>query len=96
MPPFDPSALINLFGFAAIVAAGVVYLRSTLVKQRNEELANLAETRGHRISDQDEKIRRLEESVAELRGQVLAMQALKATEIADEVFARLDAANFGQ
>lgn len=88
---FDPGALVNLAGFAVVVLAAAVWLKSTIVKQRHEELEQLAETRGERIRDQDEKIARLEEAVAELRGQVQAMQALKASQIADEVVARLNA-----
>lgn len=103
MPPFDLSALINLLGYAVLIGGAAVWLRANIRKQNHRELQDLAETRGHRIQDQndkisrqDDKIRQLQDSIAELRGQVLAMQALKATEIADEVVARLTAANLGQ
>lgn len=103
MPGFDLTAFINLVGFAVVAAGAVFWLRSTFQKQRHEELAQLAETRGHRIQDQDDKIRRqddkirqLQDSVAELRGQMQAMQALKASEIADEVVVRLNASHLGQ
>ena len=87
---FDPSVLINLGLFVGSIAAAAVWLRSTLVKQRHEELELLVETRGNRIKDQDDRISELELRVANLAGQVETIQRLKAIEIADEVVARLN------
>jgi TolA-binding protein len=94
MPPFDPSALVNLLGFAAVVFAGVVYLRSALVKQRHEELEQLAETRGNRIEDLKEEVDKLRTEVANLSGQIQAIQGLKTTEIITGVVTGLKAAGF--
>jgi TolA-binding protein len=101
VPPFDLSALINLSGYAVLTAGAAVWLRANIRKQNHKELQELAETRGQRIGDQDDKIRRqddkireLEFKLAELNGQIQAMQALKASEIADEVVVRLNNGNF--
>jgi len=85
------SVLIQIAGFGVIVGAAAVWLKSSLVKQRHEDLELLAETRGERIKDQDKRIADLEKSVSELRGQMQAIQALKSVEIAEEVVAQLNA-----
>lgn len=81
--------VIQLIGFAVAVAAAAVWLRSSLTKQRHEELENLAVTRGHRVADLELRVQELHDQVAELRGQVRAIQDLKAEEIADAVVAKL-------
>jgi TolA-binding protein len=91
MEPFDISVLIQIAGFAVIVGAAAVWLKSSLAKQRHEDLELLAETRGERIKDQDKRIADLEQSVSELRGQMQALQGLKSLEIAQEVVAQLNA-----
>jgi len=91
MPVFDPSVAINLAAVATAVVASAVWLKSALVRQRHEELEQLADTRGERIKDQEVRILELEKAVAEMRGQMQAIQALKATEIADQVVAQLNA-----
>ena len=85
----DLGIIIQIVSFFIIVAAAAVWLRSTLVKQRHEELEALAETRGERIKDQDARIRELELKVEKLAGQIEAIQKIKATEIADEVVSKL-------
>jgi len=90
LPTFDLSVAINLAGIAVAVIASAIWLKAALVRQRHEELELLAETRGERIKDQEARILELERAVAEMRGQMQAIQALKATEIADQVIAQLN------
>jgi 50S ribosomal subunit-associated GTPase HflX len=87
VPGLEP--FIQIVGFAIAVAAAAVWLKSSLVKQRHEELENLAETRGHRVADLEHRVQELHDQVAELRGEVRAIQDLKAEEIADAVVAKL-------
>lgn len=68
-----------------VIVAGFVYLRSTLAKQSHDELADLAETRGNTIDDLRTELRSLQSKVATLEGQMQAIQAIKAREIAVEV-----------
>ena len=82
--------IIGLIVFVGTVAAAAVYIKSVVVKQQHEELKILADTRGDRIHDLETEVDELRREVAELRGQVAALQAFKASEIADEVVARLN------
>lgn len=86
----------NLIVVLGAMAAGVVYIRSALVKQRHDELEALASTRGDRIADLQQElaaikaayqteISELKGQVRELRGQMDAVQVIKAQEIALEV-----------
>lgn len=83
------TVLIQVAGFAITVGLAAVWLRSALVKQRHEELENLAETRGERVTDLEARVTELQQKVAELQGQMTAMQSLKASEIADAVVEKL-------
>jgi TolA-binding protein len=69
---------------AAVVGAAV-YVTSTLVRQRHEELEKLAETRGNRIEDLEKKVDEQNRRIAALEGQMQAIQSIKAQEIAVEV-----------
>lgn len=71
--------------FAGLVWAAAVYIRSALVKQRHSELEQLVDTRGERIKDLESQIVRLEHRLALIEGQMAAIQAIKAEEIATEV-----------
>lgn len=86
----DLSALVNVAGVLVAVAAGAIWLRSTLVRQRHEELADLAKTRGDRIEDLEKEQQDMKNEVAELRGQVKVLRSLKSDEIADAVVRKLD------
>jgi TolA-binding protein len=86
---FNFSQMINIGIILAGLAAGVVYIKSSLVKQRHEELESLSETRGFVIQDLRSEIEDLRREVAELRGQYNALQALKVDQIANAVIAKL-------
>lgn len=77
--------LISAILFGGMVFAGAVYIRSALVKQRHSELEQLADTRGERIKDLEAQLLRVETRLAQLEGQMHAIQAIKAEEIAMEV-----------
>jgi TolA-binding protein len=94
MPTFDPSIALNLAGVAVAVVAAAIWLKSALVKQRHEELEQLAETRGNRIEDLKEEVDKLRTEVANLSGQIQAIQGLKTTEIITGVVTGLKAAGF--
>lgn len=83
-------AIVEAIGFIVVVGASAVWLKSTLVKQRASELAELAETRGDRIADLESEVHLLELRISKLEGAYQALQTIKATEIADEVVARLN------
>lgn len=81
--------LIQFATFFVMVALSAVWLRSSLVKQRQSELAELANTRGDRIEDLEKELRAMEIRLSTLEGAYAGLQAMKATEIADEVMTRL-------
>lgn len=85
----NPGMWIQLVTFAVIVAAAAVWLKSALVKQRHQELEELANTRGERVEDLEARLAELKIEVEQLKGQMNAIQALKATEIATEVVTQL-------
>ena len=68
-----------------LIVGGFVYLRSTLAQQSHDELSELAETRGNTIDDLRTELHALQRKVASLEGQMAAIQAIKAREIAIEV-----------
>lgn len=72
-------------GFAALAVGGWLQLRSTVVRVRADEASGLAEIRGERIAELERQVASLRSELAQLRGQVDALQALKAKEIAVEV-----------
>lgn len=80
----------TIVAFLIGLGAAVVYIRSAIVKQAHTEWKNLADARGEVNDDLREQLVQVRREVDELRGQVTAMQALKVTEIADEVVARLN------
>ena len=84
MTPYVELA-ITVVGFVALGATGYFYIRSAVARTEQTELAALAETRGERIADLEAHIQRLETRLAQLEGQMSALQALKAQEIAVEV-----------
>lgn len=79
------SVAVGSVSVLVTVILGAVWVRSGLVKQRHEELEELAETRGHRIGDLEKQVAELRTEVAHLRGQVDALQALKVQTIVDGV-----------
>ncbi len=81
--------IITLVFFAGAMAAAAVYIKSSVVKQAHAEWRLLADSRGERNKDLETEVAELRREMDELRGEVKALQGLKATEIADEVVARL-------
>lgn len=77
--------IIELFGFAVIATGGLVWLRSSLVKSRHEELEKLADTRGERIRDLEATVKRQGEQIQRLEGKIDAVAGLKTEEIAQGV-----------
>lgn len=71
------------------VIAGAVWLRSSLVKQRHEELEDLAETRGQRIEDLQQRVAELEEWKTLMTGKFEALESLKVQQIVDGVVAAI-------
>lgn len=90
----DPTSLTvaHLWQLLLIIAAGagtIFYITGHYAKARHEELEELVSTRGNRIEDLEKKVDYQGQEIHELKGMVQAIQAMKATEIADEVVARL-------
>lgn len=73
-----------LFLLVAVVT-GAVWLRSSLTKQRHEELEELAETRGQRIEDLQQRVAELEEWKQLMTGKFEALESLKVQQIVDGV-----------
>jgi phage shock protein A len=85
----DLTALIQLAGFVVAVAGAAVWLKSALVKQRHEELEQLAETRGQLVSDLKAQVVRQGREIDELRAQVRVIRELLDSNIAEEVAAKV-------
>lgn len=83
------SAAVGIAVVLGSVAAGAVWLRTSIVKQNHKELEQLVETRGNRIDDLESKVTELRNEVAMLRGELVAILEIKHTEIADAVHEKL-------
>jgi phage shock protein A len=90
MEEFSFSLMVQIITFMVSVAAAAIWLRSALVKQRHEELEQLADTRGKRVEDLEDKVGELRGEMENLKGQMQALRDLKAMEIAREVVAQLN------
>lgn len=62
--------------FSGIIAGAAVYVKSSVQRQRHEELKDLADTRGQRVEDLERDVRHLEGRVAELEGELRAYRSL--------------------
>lgn len=71
--------------FSGVIAAAAIYVKSSVQKQRNAELVELADTRGKRVEDLERDVRRLEARVAELEGELRAYRTLLESGIAHGV-----------
>lgn len=80
-------AAVEIATFASVVALAAVWLRSSLVKQRHEELEELAQTRGERIEDLKARIEELETWKDRMEGKFEALESLKVEQIVDGVAA---------
>lgn len=92
----EASAFIQIIVFLVGVAAAAIWLKSTLVKQRHEELETLAETRGQRIEDMKNQLDRQGKEIEELRAQIKTIRELLtsniASQVADKVIEHLNSA----
>lgn len=77
--------VVGLVVVVAAVAGAAVYIRSSLVQQRHRELKDLADTRADRIAELEKKVEEQGHKITQLEGQMQAIQAIKAKEIALEV-----------
>lgn len=77
--------VVGLVVVVAAVAGAAVYIRSSLVQQRHRELKDLADTRADRIAELEKKVEEQGHRIHQLEGQMQAIQAIKAKEIALEV-----------
>jgi len=87
----------NIFAAIALLMGGAGGVWAYLKKARGvaegvvvDEWKELAEVRGETIDDMEGRLQKLEDRITHLEGAYAAMQSLKATEIADEVVARLE------
>lgn len=81
--------LWQLISILTAIVGGAVYIKSSLVRQRSDELSELAATRGDRILDLEAEVHRMQERIAKLEGAYEALEGLKVDKIADAVVARL-------
>lgn len=75
--------LVEIVAFVVTVVLAALWLRSSIARQRTTELANLAETRGYVIDDLRTELQQLRGEVAELKGALQSLEALKVQEMAD-------------
>ena len=75
----------ELVAFGTLAIGGLVWLRSSLVRSRHEELEKLADTRGERITDLEKRVDDQTAHINRLEGKVDAALALKQEQIAEGV-----------
>lgn len=80
---------IQIAAFVVTVGAAAIWLKSALVKQRHQELEELADTRGKRIEDLETKLGELRSEMEGLKGQMALLREFKAEEIAEAVASKL-------
>lgn len=80
---------IELGLFVVAVVGAAVWLKSSLVKQRHEELENLAQTRGDRVADLETRVEELQREVSRLSAKYEVLEQLKAEDIAQAVVTKL-------
>jgi dephospho-CoA kinase len=84
------NAVIAAFFIAGIVAAALMV---RITQRRADEWKGLAEARGEQVDDFRNQIQELREEVGEMRGAIKALEAVKATQIAEKVVRILDERN---
>lgn len=77
-------------GLVGLSGGGGFYVRSTRTKQIMQELQGLAEVRGQSNEELRHEVEQLRIEVANVRGQMEALQRLKAQEIALEMARLID------
>jgi hypothetical protein len=65
------------------------YSRSAQHQTMDEESTTLIRLRGERIGDLETKVNAMSTKLSELRGEIKALESIKADEIADKVVERL-------
>lgn len=83
------AALVGGLEFFILIFISAWGVRSGVLKSQRDEWRQLAEARGEKVSDMESQIQELRQDVAEMRGQLTALQAMKADEIAGKVAALL-------
>ena len=81
----DLPGLINVALFAGIVGAAVIYLTSQARKANQQETADLADTRGHKIQDLEDEIQEMREHIFRLDGQVELLLSQRFEELTDGI-----------
>lgn len=82
---FDWGIVLQFAAFLFVIAGAVVWLRATVSRTNHEELEKLASTRGERIDDLEETVRRLESELAKTNARLDLMTTEFAREIAIQV-----------
>lgn len=77
--------VLQFVAFLFVVAGAVVWLRATIRRTNHEELEKLASTRGERIDDLEQTVRRLEAELARTNARLDLMTSEFAREIAVQV-----------
>ncbi len=86
----DPQIIAAVIAALGAAAGGLWAYNKRAKGIVTEEWKELAEVRGQTVDDLEKRVESLENRIAHLEGAYQALQALKASEIADEVVARLD------
>ncbi len=82
---FDLQVAINLALFAGVVIAALVYARSQVAKQAQDETQDLADTRGKTISDLRVEIADLQDSLRNMEARLNVLEAMQTDEIIEGV-----------
>lgn len=85
----DIAGAWDIVAVLGAVILATVWLKSQLVKQRHQELEQLADTRGERIDDLEKRVEEQAAKVAALEAKIGALVDLKADDIANRVVDRL-------
>ena len=77
--------IFTVLGFALVVFGAAIYLKSTVRRTNNEELAALVDTRGEKIDDLTREMSDMRRQMDEMRGEMKLLKEMKAEEIAQRV-----------
>ncbi len=85
----DPQIIAAVIAALGAAAGGLWAYKRKVKGTVAEEWKELAEVRGQTVDDLEKRVKDLEKRIAHLEGAYQTLQAFKASEIADEVVARL-------